>query len=326
LHSDERGSIVAVSDSSGAVISTNSYDEYGIPGSANIGRFQYTGQIWLPELGVYYYKARMYSPTAGRFLQTDPIGYADSPNLYQYTLNNPINATDPLGLLVMCTGSILYYDSCGGGGNFVGNLSCAGECSNFLSGEDRAALGITDPWPDRPKKTGNAWPLSPLSPGLVACAQNAAACVVNASATSHDYKVGPFYICPVTLACTQAIQQTFPSYVVPNLGQSVSSQQISPVYLTSDTWFIVGHVQTFFYNNGFSARNITQSDHWLCCGQVDISNHIFGGSWYVSAHGYGSNYFGVGWANQAYGPVVFQGMLGSYISVVRALAGTYENY
>ncbi|WP_343808899.1 RHS repeat-associated core domain-containing protein [Alteraurantiacibacter aestuarii] len=55
----------------------NTYDDYGVPAAPNSGRFQYTGQAWLPELGLYYYKARMYSPTPGRFMQTDPIGYAD---------------------------------------------------------------------------------------------------------------------------------------------------------------------------------------------------------------------------------------------------------
>lgn len=52
-------------------IAVNKYDEYGIPGN-NAGRFEYAGQAWLPELGMYYYKARMYSPTLGRFMQTDP--------------------------------------------------------------------------------------------------------------------------------------------------------------------------------------------------------------------------------------------------------------
>jgi RHS repeat-associated protein len=75
LHADERGSIVAVSDSSGAIYATNSYDEYGIPDASNSGRFQYTGQAWMPGLGMYYYRNRMYSPTLGRFMQTDPIGY-----------------------------------------------------------------------------------------------------------------------------------------------------------------------------------------------------------------------------------------------------------
>ena len=37
-------------------------------------RFRYTGQQLIPALNLYYYKARFYSPTLGRFLQTDPIG------------------------------------------------------------------------------------------------------------------------------------------------------------------------------------------------------------------------------------------------------------
>ena len=52
-------SLVAIADASGNVLRINSYDEYGIPASTNIGRFQYTGQAWLPELGMYYYKARI---------------------------------------------------------------------------------------------------------------------------------------------------------------------------------------------------------------------------------------------------------------------------
>ncbi|MFX8593506.1 RHS repeat-associated core domain-containing protein, partial [Acinetobacter baumannii] len=77
LHANEQGSVVAVGNGAGALSSVNSYDEYGIPGVGNSGRFQYTGQAWLAELGMYHYKARIYSPTLGRFLQTDPVGYED---------------------------------------------------------------------------------------------------------------------------------------------------------------------------------------------------------------------------------------------------------
>ncbi len=67
LTADERGSIVSVTNGSGGAIAVNSYDGWGIPSGTNLGRFQYTGQMWLPEIGMYQYKARAYSPNLGSF-------------------------------------------------------------------------------------------------------------------------------------------------------------------------------------------------------------------------------------------------------------------
>jgi uncharacterized protein RhaS with RHS repeats len=47
---------------------------------------------------LYYFKARMYSPRLASFVQPDPIGYGDGPNMYAYVHNDPINGWDPSGL------------------------------------------------------------------------------------------------------------------------------------------------------------------------------------------------------------------------------------
>ena len=99
LHADRQGSIVAWSDAAGVSQATYTYGPYGEPGDnwAAGSRFRYTGQIALPELKLYHYKARVYDPVRGWFLQTDPIGYGDGLNMYAYVGDDPVNGTDPTG-------------------------------------------------------------------------------------------------------------------------------------------------------------------------------------------------------------------------------------
>lgn len=60
LGSDERGSIISVTDGADGVLALNKCDEYGQPAATNLGAFGYTGQVWLPGIGAHYYKARVY--------------------------------------------------------------------------------------------------------------------------------------------------------------------------------------------------------------------------------------------------------------------------
>ena len=93
---DERGSIARQSNDSGTPHSIiGKYDEYGAGGT---GRFRYTGQYWLGEANLLYYRARVYDARLGRFLQPDPIGYGAGMNMYAYVGGDPVNFTDPSGL------------------------------------------------------------------------------------------------------------------------------------------------------------------------------------------------------------------------------------
>ncbi|MEM5373137.1 RHS repeat-associated core domain-containing protein [Paraburkholderia azotifigens] len=111
LYANQQGSVVALANGTGATTAGQSYGPFGETDGTPASRFGYTGQQYLAPLGLYYYKARMYSPGLGRFLQTDPVGYADDLNWYAYVGNNPVNLTDPSGMIASLSG------------NFAGNTA-----------------------------------------------------------------------------------------------------------------------------------------------------------------------------------------------------------
>ncbi|CQR55434.1 RHS repeat-associated core domain-containing protein [Paenibacillus riograndensis] len=91
-------------DTSGAVINNYTYDEWGnitsqVEGTSN--SFKYTGEVYDPETGLYYLRARYYDPSMGRFLNEDTVErQIDNPlslNLYTYVGNNPLIRWDPSG-------------------------------------------------------------------------------------------------------------------------------------------------------------------------------------------------------------------------------------
>jgi len=101
-------SVTALTDTTGTISERYAYTAYGeltvfdgggtvLGGSAYGNRYTYTGREWDGELGLFHYRARMYSPESGRFVSRDPIGYVAGDSLYRgYFVPD---STDPTGLL-----------------------------------------------------------------------------------------------------------------------------------------------------------------------------------------------------------------------------------
>ncbi|MBK8151176.1 MAG: RHS repeat-associated core domain-containing protein [Acidobacteria bacterium] len=99
------GSTNALTDSSGNVTSSASYDSFGNAGNLAT-RYKFTGREYDDFTGLHYYRARWYDGNLGRFISEDPIGFAGGDvNLYGYVHSNSINKNDPLGLVDLGYGS-----------------------------------------------------------------------------------------------------------------------------------------------------------------------------------------------------------------------------
>jgi len=98
---DGLGSITSLSSSAGALANTYTYDSFGnlTNSTGSVTNFlEYTGREFDTETSLYFYRARYYDPTNGRFLSEDPDRFTAGPNFYPYATNNPVLLIDPWGL------------------------------------------------------------------------------------------------------------------------------------------------------------------------------------------------------------------------------------
>jgi RHS repeat-associated protein len=102
---DNLGSTLALSDASGNLTTSYTYDPFGgttLTGLSSTNAYQFTGRENAGN-GIYYYRARYYNSTFGRFISEDPAGFDGGDlNLYAYVLDNPVNLTDPSGKCPWC--------------------------------------------------------------------------------------------------------------------------------------------------------------------------------------------------------------------------------
>jgi len=93
LKYDSFGRITAIEDGSGNPAALRS------PLSAL--SYSYTGRVWDADAELYFYRARWYDPTTGRFISEDPIGFAaGDANVSRYVGNGVTTRVDPSGLFL----------------------------------------------------------------------------------------------------------------------------------------------------------------------------------------------------------------------------------
>jgi RHS repeat-associated protein len=115
-HADGLGSIVLMTNASGATTSARRYDVWGnLEFGATEQGYSFTGREWDPDAKLYYYRARYYDPGSGRFASEDPIGRAGGLNFYMYADASPAQYTDPSGLAPKMSPITVYYVCCKGG-------------------------------------------------------------------------------------------------------------------------------------------------------------------------------------------------------------------
>ena len=92
---NQQYSVTALTDDNGNVVERYCYDAHGTPSiyaadgttsrphSSYLNKFMFTGRWYFTSIKFYYFRARMYDPTHGRFLNRDPLGYVDGMSLYR---------------------------------------------------------------------------------------------------------------------------------------------------------------------------------------------------------------------------------------------------
>lgn len=102
---DGLGSVTSLTDSTGSAVAAYTRDNFGkaLTTADTIGnRFRYTAREWDDDSGIYFYRARYYDPSSGRFLSEDPFRFLGGRNFYTYVGNSPISLVDPFGLAEQC--------------------------------------------------------------------------------------------------------------------------------------------------------------------------------------------------------------------------------
>jgi RHS repeat-associated protein len=136
---DSEGNVTQEGDSSGSVLSNHFFGAHGSIVSGSLSdpfgykaQFDYYTDV---ETGLELLTHRYYDPSNGRFLTRDPITFFGGINLYSYVKNNPVNFSDPSGLILV--GSSVSVSAIAG----VGVLG-AGGTAQYMQGISLSGNGV----------------------------------------------------------------------------------------------------------------------------------------------------------------------------------------
>jgi RHS repeat-associated protein len=155
---DGLSSVTSLSNSAGAIVNTYTYDSYGklVSSSGTLTNpFQYTAREFDAETGLYYYRARYYDPSVGRFISEDPIAFNGGFNFYRYVSNSPANFVDPFGEQIGFVGdtlatqtALLYLESSPAANTIIQDLEKS-PILYIIDASNGHLIDVTDPYRKR---------------------------------------------------------------------------------------------------------------------------------------------------------------------------------
>jgi len=135
-HNDQLGTPYRITDSSGTLVWSASYDTFGVATVASLpapnaalavtNNLRFGGQYFDAETGLHYNDRRYYETSTGRYITRDPLGFEGGPNQYLYANHNPVNFYDPTGEILPCL--FINYVRC------VASCVAIGKVQNWING------------------------------------------------------------------------------------------------------------------------------------------------------------------------------------------------
>jgi RHS repeat-associated protein len=219
-HHDQQGSTRLLTGSTGAKEASFTYDAYGNQtehtGTATTP-LGYDGQYTSSDTGLIYLRARAYDPATAQFVTRDPLGSVTR-TPYTYAGDNPVNATDPSGLLCIGDYCLGFHPVAGleGGVNFLAGVANAAVSTVTLG-------NVNVPQPFCGGLLGTSYDIGGATAGVEAGVAGGVGVASGARALLTGVLVGGVKVAPIVAPLAGGAGSAFFHGVVQGHGPSAST-------------------------------------------------------------------------------------------------------